>query len=184
MLYLTFLALFVVICAGLLMHRPWEKASAWATAVGVACVVAGVLMEVLRFQQSKNQKQLFTLPGRDRDGTTQAGLLLFIPLLRARERYVRRVCGLGFFPHRRHASDNPTTVHWHIFGSCTSTVLSDTTEITVGLAVGTGARYQRIRDVHLLATPIEGVGLTASSDGIRVNETGLAQTLNGGTGRV
>ncbi len=78
MLYLTFLVLFVLICAGLLMHRPWEEASAWATAVGIACVVAGVLMEVLRFQQSKNQKQLFTLSGRDRGGTMQAGLLLML----------------------------------------------------------------------------------------------------------
>ncbi len=78
MLSLAFLVLFVLICAGLLTHRPWEKPSAWATAVGIASVVSGVLMEVLRFQQSKNQKQLFTLSGRGRGGTTQAGLLLML----------------------------------------------------------------------------------------------------------
>lgn len=77
MLYLVFLV-FVLICAGLAMHRPWEKESAWAVAVGVACLVVGVLMEVLRFQQSKNQKQLFTPAGRDRGQTMQAGLVLML----------------------------------------------------------------------------------------------------------
>lgn len=80
MLYITLsLGILILICAAQTMHGSWTKANLWTVMLGAVCVVIGVLMERLRFQQAKNltekHNRPYTIPYRDRNSTIPSGWL-------------------------------------------------------------------------------------------------------------
>jgi len=80
MLYCTLvLGVLMTMCAALTVNNAWTQANVWIVPLGAVCVVIGVLMERLRFQQAKgvteNQNRPYTLPARDQSPTMPSGCL-------------------------------------------------------------------------------------------------------------